>query len=117
MPAGRAVAAGRAQLAGRSAGWIRGPLEGCLGCDEVRADARGLRALLVVVELGLDAGLVGDRVGELMGVLERLADVGLCLVGAALALEDGDLGLADPFRDGGRGVLESLDETEFLLEH
>jgi len=30
-------------------------LEGCLSCGEVRADARGLRGLLVVVELGLDA--------------------------------------------------------------
>jgi hypothetical protein len=92
-------------------------LEGCLGCGEVRADARGLRALLVGVELGLDVGLVGDRVGELVGVLERFADVGLCLVGAALPLEDGDLGLADPVRDGGRGVLEALDEAELLLEH
>jgi hypothetical protein len=30
-----------------------------------------------VVELGLDAGLEGDRVGELVGVLERLAHVGV----------------------------------------
>ena len=70
----------------------------------MRADARGMSVLLVGVELGLDACLEGDRVGQLVGVLERLAHVGLCLVGAALALEDGDLGLADPFRDGGRTV-------------
>jgi len=53
----------------------------------------------------------------LIGVLKRLARVRLCLVGAALALDDGDLGLADSVRDGGRGVLEALDEAELGLEH